>query len=102
MDKPEEKSHRWVGEGWYRFQEPAGTRMPETPPGHQNCGTVATGWLDGTHPTSLGDSIESKFCFNYDKTNCKEFTRGKVTNCGNFFVYFLPEPRICKMRYCAS
>ena len=101
MDKPKMKSHRWVGEGWYRFQEPAGTIMPEKPPVVGYCGTAAPGWLNGTHPNSLGDSIEAKFCFNF-KEVCITQTIGKVTNCGNFFVYFLPEAPGCYNRYCAS
>ncbi|PFX26091.1 Uromodulin [Stylophora pistillata] len=37
-------------EGWYRFVGAAGTKMPTTRVPADRCGTVWSGWLDGTHP----------------------------------------------------
>jgi hypothetical protein len=82
---------------------PAGTRIPESPPGIFHCGTGATGWLSGDHPTSPGASNDAKFCFD-DGVNgdCYESTQGKVTNCGSYFVYYLENTPQCYRRYCAT
>lgn len=35
----------------YRFTGVAGWKMPESPPDPYMCGTIASGWLNGTHPS---------------------------------------------------
>ena len=76
--------------------------MPEKAPAQNACGTTATGWFNGTHPPSLGESKKGQYCFNYDNNDCFEFLEGKVTNCGDFFVYYLPDIHYsCSNRYCA-
>ena len=65
-------------------------------PGDFTCGTMLSGWLSGTHPKLDGQTKDVKFCFHIGllilKKNCAEMTHGKITNCGDFFVYFLPTP----------
>ena len=94
----------WVGPAWYRFTMPAGTRIPESSPGVKHCGTYHTSWLSGVHPTSPGASNNNaKFCFvNGDSKACQWSTRGKVTNCGSYFVYYLENAPLCQLRYCAT
>ena len=94
----------WKGTGWwYRFTLPAGTRIPESSPGDNHCGTSATGWLSGTHPTSTGESLDVKFCFHSSNgDDCKFYQPGKITNCGEFFVYYLKDTSYCALRYCAT
>ena len=95
------KSPGWVGPAWYRM--PAGTpRIPESSPGLYHCGTGSTGWLSGVHPTTPGASSNVKFCFQSSSNDCSWSTQGKVTNCGNYFVYYLENAPICRLRYCAT
>ena len=81
---------------------PAGTRIPESSPGRYHCGTSATGWLSGTHPTSTAESVDVKFCFESNGDYCDYSTNGKITNCGGFFVYYLENTPDCPLRYCAT
>ena len=92
----------WVGPAWYRFTMPAGTHIPESSPGVNHCGTYATGWLSGVHPTSPGASTHAKFCFHAGSNDCSYSTQGKVTNCGKYFVYYLENTTTCQNRYCAT
>ena len=99
------KSPGWVGPAWYRM--PAGTpRIPESSPGVYHCGTLGTGWLSGVHPTTPGATKSSvHYCFDNtgsNSTDCRWSTSGKVTNCGNYFVYYLENVPLCNLRYCAT
>ena len=96
------KSPEWAGTAWYRFTMPAGTRIPESSPGSHHCGTRATGWFSGVHPTSPGASNNAKYCIAWDGNDCKWSTRGKVTNCGSYFVYYLENTPDSALRYCAT
>ena len=93
----------WVDAGWYRFAGPGGHRMPEKSPGLSKCGGYVTGWLEGTHPRGVGQTIETRVCFHYDRMDCYHSAEAKVTNCGEYFVYYLPNyPKNCPSRYCAT
>jgi hypothetical protein len=97
------KSPSWEGPGWYRLQEPAGTKIPDTPPPDKQCGTRATGWMDGEYPENAGQTNDVKFCFSWEGNTCKWSAFGKVTNCGKYFVYKLPPiPVDSTLRYCAE
>ena len=77
--------------------------MSETPTIKNKCGTQATGWLDGSHPKLTGQTKDAKFCFTWNGNNCNWSALGKVTNCGKFFVYKLPEAPVSGyLRYCAE
>ena len=98
-----ETSPGWIGAAWYRITMPAGTHIPESSPGRLHCGTHATGWLVGTHPTSTGESVDVDFCFARDEDNdCRHSNKGKITNCGEYFVYYLENTPDCSYRYCAT
>ena len=95
------KSHQW-----YRFQAPAGYKMPDTPPslnGHR-CGTHGTGYLVGGHPTKAGQVVSRNVCFSIFGNKCHARSEDvKVTHCGSFFVYQLPLSIYgCAYRYCAE
>jgi hypothetical protein len=94
-------SPRWVGSSWYRFLEPAGLKMAESPPGMKHCNTQAAGWISEHHPESAGESKDVKFCFHWER-ECQDSITGKVTNCGTYYVYFLKETPSCANRYCAG
>ena len=103
-------SPSWKGAGWYRFQAPAGTRMPENPPEFSHytegfCGTHYTGWLNGHHPTNLGELVEREVCFKTGGSeNCRSSLKRttKIRHCGSYFVYYLNEVSACSLRYCAE
>ena len=96
------RSPGWVGPAWYRFTMPAGTHIPESSPGLNHCGTYATGWLSGVHPTTPGAKSNVKYCFTSSSNDCYYSTQGKVTNCGSYFVYYLENAKGCADRYCAT
>ena len=90
---------------WYRFQAPAGTKMPDDSPSidGKRCGTEFTGWLKGGHPTKAGQVVSRTVCFSYGYGNkCPYKVTVKVTHCGAFFVYQLPYAPTCNLRYCAE
>merc|ERR1719222_299659 len=96
-------SPSWEGTGWYRLQEPAGTKIPQNPTSESKCGTDATGWMNGELPKKAGQTNDVKFCFSWQGNNCKWSAFGKVTNCGKFFVFKLaPIPIDGRLRYCAE
>ena len=75
---------------WYRFQAPAGNKMPDKPPNHGHgvrCGTVVSGYLTGGHPTKAGQVVTRKVCFSLGGKKCYYPETVKVTHCGAFFVY---------------
>ena len=95
---------------WYRFQAPAGNKLPDKPPSGYKCGTYATGYLTGGHPTKAGQVVSRKVCFSFGGHKCYWKASGyknspvtvKVTHCGTFFVYQLPYAPGCHSRYCAE
>ena len=98
-------SPNWKGAGWYRFQHPAGNKLAQSPPGSWHCGTVRAGWSNSTLPDNPGDSVDIKICFVSDffgKNDCYRSNRGKVTNCGSYYVYYLENTPHCNERYCGN
>ncbi len=99
-------SPAWKGEGWYRFQDPAGVKLANKPPGRYHCGTNASGWSNSTLPDKPGDSVAIKICFDFSENNgegleCWSPRDSKVTNCGSHFVYYLVNLP-CSFRYCGG
>lgn len=92
------KSPNWIGEGWYRMTGEAGTRLPEEAVDKFHCGTYASGWVK-QHPTSTGSTEVVQICF---KADCSWSNEGKITNCDEFFVYYLKDTPACRLRYCAK
>ena len=96
------KSPQWHGDDWYRFLSPAGTRIASSPPGHEYCGTWASGWMQGSHPTSLGETVTRTVCFQWGSNTCYSSSEIKVRNCGHFFLYRLVNTYSCYDGYCAK
>ena len=93
----------WRGENWYRFQSGAGVLMPESTPGTQQiCGTKHPGWLNGAHPTEINQLKQVQVCFHHSISIgiCLYSVDILVTNCGDYYVYFLKEVPFCDLRYC--
>ncbi|MFO0634636.1 MAG: hypothetical protein U0168_17470 [Nannocystaceae bacterium] len=92
----------WAGAGWYRFTDAAGTVIPEFTPPEYACGTDAPGWLDGTHPSVDEGVVGRQVCFNYFDDFCSWTIPIQVVNCGDFYLYELPETPATALRYCGS
>ena len=93
----------WKGTSWYRFQSQTSSgKMPEQPIPTNRCGAHATGWLSTSHPSKTGESIQAIVCFNFYGETCKWQTDVTVTNCGSYFVYYLPDTNACSLAYCSS
>ena len=91
----------WKGTSWYRFDSPGGTKIPEHSLEYLHCNTYAPGWLNGTHPTNLGETVERKVCFNYPNHVCQFERNIQIKNCGAYFLYYLKDVSL-NYRYCAE
>ena len=102
----------WKGPNWYRFEEPAGTQIPEKVVPWKHCGTWVGGHISKgyTHPKSLGEVVNAKVCFSHAGYNgksptvedCHSKQSIKIRNCGTYFLYELPGfPTVGSAAYCA-
>ena len=80
---------------------PAGTMIPEGVVPSSFCGTHGTGWMNGVHPTTIGEKVDRKICFHWDGVSCLRNRNIDVTNCGEYYVYLLHNAPACQYRYCA-
>ena len=96
--QPAAAASQWHGDDCYRFLPPAGTRIAEEAPGDAYCGTDASGWMQGSHPTSLGATVTRTVCFQSDSNTCHWSSEIKVRNCGQFF--FIPFGCYTSLCYC--
>ena len=78
-----------IGPGWFRFERSAGTRMATSCPRTFRCGTAATSWLNGGHPTVADGQVSRQVCFHWNSNCCRWSTNIKVRNCGSYYVYYL-------------
>jgi hypothetical protein len=74
--------------------------MPEQAPGDYACGTHAAGWLNGAHPMPNEGIVQRQVCFDWSPGPCWQMAQISVVNCGNFYLYNLPNPVGCSLRYC--
>ena len=89
--------------GWYRFSGEAGRQMADSCVDRYHCGTVAPGWLNGTHPAVADGAVQRQVCFNGGSEGCCYHTTYiSVRNCGAFYVYKLNRPNVCDLRYCGN
>jgi len=90
------------GGSWIRFVGTGGTTIPLTSPGMYHCGGFASGWFNGTLPTTVGTAVNGTVCFDIDPGSCWFSISISVVNCGGFYVYFLPPVTACNSRYCTT
>ena len=50
----------------------------------------------------INQSIDAKVCFAWTNNDCVESIDIGVTNCGNYYVYYLHETPNCDLRYCGA
>ena len=88
--------------GWYRFQGAAGNGMADKCVPRYRCGTERPVWLDGLHPTVAEGVVTRKVCY-HERDDCCSWSHIiKVKNCGSYYVYELPLPITCPVRYCGN
>ncbi|CAF1278090.1 unnamed protein product [Adineta steineri] len=87
--------------GWYRFSGASGTRLANYAVSPGLCASAASGWYGGTYPSTAGSTISGTVCYNYSGNTCYYSSPISVTYCaGGYYVYYLPPPPTCDMRYC--
>jgi len=91
----------YTGPAWYRIVGQAGTKLIENNPDKHMCGSSATGYLTEGHPSLRGSVKSVKLCFQWNSA-CEWHSSVKITNCGDFFVYYLPNTPVCNLRYCTE
>ena len=86
------RSVDWKGAGWYRITGGAGTKLADFDVAEKHCGTYASGWMSGGHPT----------VFQGEVTRTVWNIRIKVINCNTHYVYYLEEVPHCVLGYCTA
>ena len=76
--------------------------MPTSCVPKHRCGTYATGWMNGAHPTVAQGMVTRKVCYNWNGNCCLWSNNIEVVNCGQYYVYKLSKPPHCTLRYCGS
>ena len=88
--------------GWYRFGGGAGIMMATSCVPGNRCGTLATGWMNGAHPTVAEGKVTRKVCYNWGENCCRMSIEIEVLDCGVYYIYkLIPSPG-CPSRYCGS
>ena len=82
--------------------EPAGTTIPEEPVDMYHCSTAATGWLNGHHPATAGETINGKVCFTWNGNTCLWETQIQIKHCTSYYLYYLVDTPPCRSRYCST
>ena len=91
--------HGWTPGVWTSF----GSRMiPEKSPGINHCGTSASGWLNGKHPTAADGVVSRTLCYHYSSSNCQWKSTIQVANCGSYYLYNIPKPSACSLGFCTT
>ena len=84
------------------MDEAIGTQIPEESVGSYSCGTHGAGYLDGTHPTTVGEMKDVMVCFSFGSDSCYWNNMIQVANCGSFYLYNLVTIYQCSSRYCSK
>jgi cysteine-rich repeat protein len=87
---------------WHRFLDPAGTVIPLTQPSLYSCGTDAPGYMLGDYPAPEDGIVNRTVCYPWIGEPCNWSNDVLVLNCGDYFVWQLPTPSECALRYCAA
>ena len=92
----------WNGPGWYKVDETIGAQIPEEVVSGGRCNTAAAGYLNGTHPTTVGELKDVNVCFSFANNSCYHNNTIQVANCGSFYLYNLVTTPTCNNRYCSK
>lgn len=88
--------------GWYRFSKRLGAMIKTRCPQTQGCRAVAPGWMRGGHPAQVGVAQSRVVCFSFEGNCCSRQVTVEVVNCGDYYVYNLPEIPTCYYEYCGN
>ena len=95
----------WQGPRWYKAllygptSEPS--KIPEDIVYGNHCNALAAGWLNGTHPTVIGQTVQREVCFSYGPNDILFLSTDiYIRNCGEYFLYHLVDVEACSSRYC--
>lgn len=91
--------------GWYRFGGGAGIKIATSCVSSSSCGTTASGWMNGAHPTVADGKVTRKICYHYFGNCCQWSNNIDVVNCGQYYVYELISTspvHPCDLGYCGS
>jgi hypothetical protein len=86
---------------WVRFTG-TNTKLLTTLVADNSCNSHATGWMTTANPSTIGVSTAATVCYNWSGTNCNWSNGINVTNCAGYYVYQLPAPPSCNLRYCTE
>ena len=98
----------WKGAGWYRITGGAGTKLADFVVAIQRCGTDASGWMSGGHPTVFQGEVTRTVNFNHVKGwtwhghGVKWKIDIRVINCYTHYVYYLKDMPTCSLGYCTA
>merc|ERR1712038_669907 len=95
-------SNDWKGAGWYRITGGAGTKLADSVVDKLHCGTRATGWMAGGHPTAAAGEVTRTVNFNWDGNSAWQTRSIRVINCNTHYVYYLEETPVCRLTYCTA
>jgi len=100
VEPPHDRDDRSLVTGWYRFQGAAGDQMSDKCVPEYRCGTRASGWLNGAHPTVAEGVVTRQVCYSENDDCCHWNNIIKVKNCNSYFAYELQ--RTDSYRYCGN
>ena len=94
------------GHRWFRFTGPAGEMLATTEQQGGSCGTYGVSWMNGIHPTTIGEVVTRSICFSFIVPCDPAIHNTKVVRCRNydgehFYLYQLQKPPTCDLAYCA-
>ena len=84
--------------GWYRIGGAAGTTLATYCVPSSNCGTSATGWLNGVHPASGEGMVTRTVCYNWSDNCCSWSNTIRVLNCMDYYLYELAPSPACYLK----
>lgn len=93
---------------WYRFVSQAtGTpvQLPDSCTEPWTCGTQASGWLRGGHPSMEEGLVHRNVCFSWNDNCCFAEVQALVRHCYGYYVYKLQPTALefkVKARYCVE
>jgi hypothetical protein len=94
------------GNNWFRFKDTQGKKLSTSDPSSHSCGTNVVGWMNGVHPTKLGQIVLRRICFSWS-TPCEwSIPSIKVSACRDmegelFYPCQLKKPTACNFAYFA-
>ena len=74
--------------------------MADSSPGPSHCGTKAAGWLAGGHPAQFDGQVTRTVNFAWYSQDARWSAEVAVVNCGEFFIYRLPDTPVCDLGFC--